>query len=325
MELARWMSSYYLAPFETCVRAVLPAVVRRKVRGEKKQLTVSLNVDAVSSPRLDELDLSLPISHPLGGNLPHWRQDGTTYFVTFRLADSLPKEKLKAWKQERDEWLVANPKPSVDAVSSPHSFLAEERGGDTASTLKEWQREYRKRFTERIEQWLDAGEGDCILKTPEVRAILEESLRCFSGDRYGLHGYVIMPNHVHVLVAPFGEHALSKIIKGWKSVSTREINTLRRERGEDTASTVVWQKESFDHIVRNAESLEKFSQYIDENPTGLDDDAYSLYSCERDGDIAQPLTPKQQAVVDVLGRVRRNRENSRKERTRNDFEGVGLS
>lgn len=47
MALARWISSYYLAPFETCVRAVLPAVVRRKARGEKTQLTVSLvNSDA---------------------------------------------------------------------------------------------------------------------------------------------------------------------------------------------------------------------------------------------------------------------------------------
>lgn len=42
MDLARWMSAYYLAPLETCVRAVLPAVVRRKARGEKKQLSVSL-------------------------------------------------------------------------------------------------------------------------------------------------------------------------------------------------------------------------------------------------------------------------------------------
>jgi primosomal protein N' (replication factor Y) len=42
MELARWMSSYYLTPFEVCVRAVLPSVVRRKASGEKKQLTVAL-------------------------------------------------------------------------------------------------------------------------------------------------------------------------------------------------------------------------------------------------------------------------------------------
>jgi len=49
MELARWMSAYYLAPFETCVRSVLPAVVRNKASGAKKQLMVALNVAEVSS------------------------------------------------------------------------------------------------------------------------------------------------------------------------------------------------------------------------------------------------------------------------------------
>jgi primosomal protein N' (replication factor Y) len=50
MELARWMSSYYLAPFETCVRSVLPAVVRNKASGAKKQLTVSLTGTASDKP-----------------------------------------------------------------------------------------------------------------------------------------------------------------------------------------------------------------------------------------------------------------------------------
>lgn len=58
MVLARWMSTYYLAPLETCVRAVLPAVVRRKARGEKKQLMVSLNVDEASSLVLQKPECS---------------------------------------------------------------------------------------------------------------------------------------------------------------------------------------------------------------------------------------------------------------------------
>ena len=318
MQLARWMSSYYLAPFETCVRSVLPAVVRRKARGEKKQLVVSLNVDAVSSPRsavaegrdaqavtpaktastlcFHEFNSACPVFYPPGGNLPHWRQDETTYFVTFRLADSLPAVKLKQWVQERDLWLEENPKPDVDAVSSPRYPSAAERGEDTAFTvtLQAWQKEYRKRFSEKIELWLDAGDGDCILQRPDVRAGVEESLRHFAGERYFLHGYVIMPNHVHVLVTPFGDHTLSKIVKGWKSVSTRDINARLERKGS------VWQKESFDHIVRNAESLEKFKQYIDENPVGLESGAYALYSRERDGDIASTLTEKQQSVMDVL-------------------------
>lgn len=50
MELARWMSAYYLAPFETCVRAVLPAVVRNKANGGKKQLTVLLTGSVPEKP-----------------------------------------------------------------------------------------------------------------------------------------------------------------------------------------------------------------------------------------------------------------------------------
>lgn len=160
--------------------------------------------------------------------------------------------------------------------------------------LQQWQHEYRERFTERIEKWLDAGSGDCILQDPEVRTIVEESLRNFCNDRYFLHSYVIMPNHVHVLVTPLGKCTLSKIIQGWKSFSTREINKVKGTSGS------VWQKESFDHIVRNPESLEKFKKYIDENPAGLNDDSYALYNRERDGDVASTLTDKQQNVIDVL-------------------------
>ncbi|MFH1497630.1 MAG: hypothetical protein ABII82_07365, partial [Verrucomicrobiota bacterium] len=38
-------------------------------------------------------------------NLPHWDQQGATYFVTFRLGDSLPGTLLAQWKSERDDWL----------------------------------------------------------------------------------------------------------------------------------------------------------------------------------------------------------------------------
>jgi hypothetical protein len=43
--------------------------------------------------------------------LPHWRQPGVTYFVTFRLIDSLPKQKLAALKDEKARWLALNPPP----------------------------------------------------------------------------------------------------------------------------------------------------------------------------------------------------------------------
>lgn len=41
-------------------------------------------------------------------NLPHWRQIGCTYFVTFRLGDSIPAPILQAWEEERRIWLAAH-------------------------------------------------------------------------------------------------------------------------------------------------------------------------------------------------------------------------
>ena len=305
MELARWMSAYYLAPFETCVRSVLPAVVRNKASGAKKQLTVSLNVDAPPSSRFNELDMAVPISHPSGGDLPHWRQEGTTCFVTFRLADSLPKEKLETWRQERDAWLMENPRPTAECdegVASTKEDGCRNVDATPSSRLIEWQQEYRSCFTEKFEQWLDAGEGACLLGQPELRDVFVETVQKKNGVQYWLEGFVVMPNHVHVLVTPIGGHRLSSIVQGWKSISTRKINELRKEKGS------VWQKESFDHIVRNAESLSKFQQYIEDNPKFLEEEQFDLFVTrrgrrvydERHGDVASTLTPKQQTVVDLL-------------------------
>ncbi|MBT8046308.1 MAG: primosomal protein N' [Pontiella sp.] len=296
MKLAYWIADYYCAPIEHAVRTVLPSAVRKRGAKHKKQLVVRLNADA--TPQGDSSTLPINDFEPksavgnMNGNLPHWRQDGTTYFVTFRLGDSLPKEKLDQWSRERDEWLAENPRPVAENVDATPS-----------SRLIEWQKEYRTRFTERLERWIDAGQGSCVLKDPSVRNVVCSVLDKMNGTQYQLHHYVVMPNHVHVLVSPLGDHALSKIVQGWKSVSSRKINRIIGEDG------TVWQKESFDHIVRNPESLGKFKKYIAENPAGLSRDSFSLFDGERDGGVASTLTtkhtastlpPRQQRVMQAL-------------------------
>ncbi|MBT3291278.1 MAG: hypothetical protein HN380_28300, partial [Victivallales bacterium] len=52
--------------------------------------------------------------HVTRANLPHWEQEGTTYFVTFRLVDSLPQQKLARWRADREQWLDAHPEPLGD-------------------------------------------------------------------------------------------------------------------------------------------------------------------------------------------------------------------
>jgi Rad3-related DNA helicase/REP element-mobilizing transposase RayT len=182
-------------------------------------------------------DPSSPTAKP-GRNLPHWRQEGATYFVTFRLADSIPAEKLRQWESERTDWLEKHPEPisEVDML------------------------EYHRLFPDRFEQWLDSGWGESILKQPELSRVVAEALRHFDGERYILGHYVVMPNHVHVLVRPVGEHALSDILHSWKSFTAHEINRLLGRKGR------VWQDESFDHIVRKETDVERFAAYIRENP-----------------------------------------------------------
>jgi len=173
-----------------------------------------------------------------GRHLPHWRQDGATYFVTFRLADSIPQEKLRQWEQELNDWWKENPEP--------HSV--------------EQKANYYERFTEKFHGWLDAGLGECWLRRPEVSAVVEEALRFFDGQRYLLRHYAVMPNHVHVLLRPLRHHTLSEILHSWKSFTAKQINAVIGRAGK------VWQDESFDCIVRSPQQLEKIAFYIQENP-----------------------------------------------------------
>ena len=174
-----------------------------------------------------------------GRHLPHWRQDGCTYFVTFRLGDSIPKERLAQWQMELRQWLQQHPEPRTPEV----------------------EREYAELFAERFHRWLDDGLGDCWLKLPNVSAIVEEALRFFDGQRYWLGNFVIMPNHVHCLVRPLGEFTVSEILHSWKSFTAKQINTVLNRTGP------VWQDETFDSIVRDETALERFSAYIRSNPT----------------------------------------------------------
>jgi primosomal protein N' (replication factor Y) len=141
---------------------------------------------------------------------------------------------------------------------------------------------------------MDAGSGDCVLKDASIREIVCRVLNRMDGIQYCLHSYVVMPNHVHVLLSPRDHHVLSKIIQRWKSISSRQI---KKQTGQAGA---VWQKESFDHIVRSRESLERFKQYIAENPAGLKSGSFSVFDGKRDEGVASALPLKQKLVVETL-------------------------
>src|SRR5208282_5254250 len=188
--------------------------------------------------------------------LPHWQQEGATCFVTFRLADSLPQEVYKQWRDERDAAL-REARQAAKVSEGEKQELAEK---------------IAEEYAEKLERHLDQGIGECWLRNGGVAQLVEDALRHFDGERYLLGSYVIMPNHVHVLVRPAMEHKLSDILQSWKSFTAKEANKLLGRAGE------FWQPESFDHIVRNEQQLEKFGRYIQENPVkaGLGEGEYRI-------------------------------------------------
>ena len=103
-----------------------------------------------------------------------------------------------------------------------------------------------------------------------MRQIVVTALNHFAGARYHLREWVVMPNHVHVIVTPIGDHELSDILHSWKSFTAKAINKLLQRTG------TFWQKESFDHIVRSPESLDRIVLYILQNPSVLSKGMYTL-------------------------------------------------
>jgi REP element-mobilizing transposase RayT len=172
------------------------------------------------------------------GYLPHQKQENAAYFVTFRLADSLPREVLDALETE------LNAMPSVYAV-------------DSTEHEAERMRERRRR----IEAHLDSGWGECWLRRGEVAGLVEGSLRHFHDSRYELGAWVVMPNHVHVVVRPLGRFTLGEIVKGWKA-----FTGLRANRLLGLGEGKFWQPESYDHWVRDDEEMARIVRYVHNNP-----------------------------------------------------------
>jgi putative DNA methylase len=112
----------------------------------------------------------------------------------------------------------------------------------------------------RIAAALDAGHGACLLHDPALAGIIETALFHGGGRRDELLSWVIMPNHVHVLIAPAADNSLPDIVHTWKSWTAKAIN---RHRG---SSGPVWQREYFDRFMRDDGHLAATIAYIEENP-----------------------------------------------------------
>ena len=161
------------------------------------------------------------------GYLPHFDGGEIPQAITFRLVNSLPKEQLDAWEKELCNLPVEKAKT-----------------------------EYRHR----IEAYLDVGYGETWLADPRIAALVEDALLYFDSERYNIHAWVVMPNHIHVLVTPRRGYQLLEIIRSWKSFTANKANRLLGRSGQ------FWQAGYFDRYIRDDRHFAAVLAYIEDNP-----------------------------------------------------------
>jgi len=161
------------------------------------------------------------------GYLVHCDKPTLCQFVTIRLVDSLPREVLGRLKGE--------------IAASSYSMSKLER--------------YR-----RIEAYVDAGYGSCLLREPRAAQIVEDTLLFHAGSHYELESWCVMPNHLHMLIEPIGERRLADIVRELKTFSAHAINKALRRTG------AVWYRDYFDRYIRTPQHFDAVLHYIENNP-----------------------------------------------------------
>jgi REP element-mobilizing transposase RayT len=211
------------------------------------------------------------------GVLPHLKREGGTYFVVFRQAGTLPKGILLRFKQEREAIIQ-----QAMAAKRPLTWHEQEE-------LLRW-------YSNRVDKHLDAGHGICYLRDPELASLVAEAVQFFENQRYELRAWVVMPNHVHVVVWPMPGYTLSDILHSWKSFTSHKIN-----KHLSTKVVPFWQGESYEHLIRDDDDLHRCCHYTLMNPVnaGL---------CARPEDwkrssayVAQPSSAASSSTVPVPG------------------------
>ena len=165
------------------------------------------------------------------GYLPHRDELNVLQSITFRLADSLPHEKIRHMEAE----LALQPEDRRE-------------------------RERQKQ----IEHWLDAVLGCCALRNPEVATVVENALKHSDGERYHLRAWCIMPNHVHTLIHPLVP--MAGIVQSWKSFTGRWALGRNAELQLGISGGRFWMREYWDRYIRDQAHLFRVETYIHQNP-----------------------------------------------------------
>lgn len=201
-------------------------------------------------------------------NLPHWRQPGVTYFVTFRQDDSIPAAVLAEWLDLRNRWFHAH---SIDPTWEKSNSQRLESA--YAAIPQGVRRAFEREQARMLHEELDKCHGSCVLRRSEPRSIVCDSIKYFDTQRLWLGDFVVMPNHVHAIVVPFEDWELEELFGSIKKWTSRLIGQWLTKQSEAIRPSGpvhnkprFWQYESYDRIVRDQEELLRFRDYIASNP-----------------------------------------------------------
>ena len=193
-----------------------------------------------SSKRSAGVSPAGPVRIRKRGYLPHWESDRGCYFVTFRLADSLPKSVLLQ---------MAARKSLLDAaIRSGRKLLPAESVAVAECSTK------------KVEDYLDSGSGACLLKQPRIASVVARALLHRNGSDYSLYSWCIMPNHVHAVFRVLSDKPLGSIVHAWKSYTAKAANRLLSRSG------TLWQREYYDRLIRDDAELHRAIEYVLTNP-----------------------------------------------------------
>lgn len=181
---------------------------------------------------------------------PHWDQPSALSFVTFRLVDSMPLSVIERWRREQKEWLAKNGFSDLEPEELQHL-------SDIPDNIR---RQFQKFRKQRWHENLDDCHGSCVLGERRIAGLVAESILYFDGERYDIERFVIMPNHVHVLVQIRNGFELRQQCKGWLRYTARSINRTLGRSGE------LWQSEPFDHVIHSESQFRYLQRYILDNP-----------------------------------------------------------
>ncbi len=160
------------------------------------------------------------------GRLPHWEREGGTYFVTFRLFDSLPRHVLESLMRKQP--------------------AAEEEKPDSLARS--------------VETYLDGGAGSAFMKNPSVASIVADNIRYWNGKHYRLMAWCVMPNHVHIVMRLLPNRNLAQVLHSLKSFTAKQANQILNRQGP------FWQREYYDRLLRNGKELDRAVRYVLDNP-----------------------------------------------------------